>query len=55
MSKNKRSHRNEKLQTNRASETEEQREERLWIRRENEKLEKPRETAPGQSQDIEAR
>ena len=37
---------------NRASETEEQRKERLRIRRENRK---PRETVPGHSQKIEAR
>ena len=44
--------RNEKLKANRASETEEQIKERLRIRRENRK---PRETAPGHSQKIEAR
>ena len=49
--KNKRSLRNEKLKANRASETEEQRKERLRIRRENEKNRKPRETAPNHSHD----
>ena len=39
MTKKKRSLRNEKLKANRASETEEQRKERLRIRRENEKIE----------------
>ena len=37
--KKKPSLRNEKLKANRASDTEEQRKERLWIRRENEKIE----------------
>ena len=37
--KNKRSLRNEKLKANRASDTEEQRKERLRLRRENEKIE----------------
>ena len=37
--KKKRSLRNEKLKANRASETEEQRKERLMIRHENEKIE----------------
>ena len=54
MTKKKHSLRNEKLRANRASETEEQRKERLRIRRENENR-KPRETAPGHSQKIEAR
>ena len=39
MEKKNRSLRNEKLKANRASETEEQRKERLRIRRENEKIE----------------
>ena len=39
MTKKKRSLRNEKLKANRATETEEQRKERLRIRRENEKIE----------------
>ena len=39
MSKKKHSLRNEKIKANRASETEEQRKERLRIRRENEKIE----------------
>ena len=39
MTKKKHSLRNEKLRANRASETEEQRKERLRIRRENEKIE----------------
>ena len=39
MTKKKRSLRNEKPKANRASETEEQRKERLRIRRENEKIE----------------
>ena len=39
MMKKKRSLRNEKLKANRASETEEQRKERLRIRRETEKME----------------
>ena len=39
MTKKKRSLRNEKLKANRASETEEQRKERLRIRRENERIE----------------
>ena len=45
----KRSLRNEKLKAKRASETEEQRKERLRIRHKNEKIEnqKPPETAPG--------
>ena len=38
MTKKKRSLRNEKLRVNRASETEEQRKERMSIRRENEKI-----------------
>ena len=47
MTKKKRSLRNEKLKANRATETEEQRKERLRIR--------PQETVPGHSQKIEAR
>ena len=39
MTKKKRSFRNEKLKANRASETEEQRKEKLRIRRENGKIE----------------
>ena len=42
MTKKKRSLRNEKLKVNGASETEEQRKERLRIRRENEKIEEQR-------------
>ena len=52
--KNKRSLINEKLRANRASETEEQRKERLRIRRKEENR-KPREIVPGHSQKIEAR
>ena len=44
-----------RLKANRASATEEQIKERLRIRRENEKIKKPRETPPGHSQKIEAR
>ena len=55
MTKKKHSLRNEKLKANGASETEEQRKERLRIRRENEKKIKPRETVSGHSQKIEAR
>ena len=56
MDEKKRSLRNEKLKANRASETEEQRKERLKIRRENKKTENhTRETDPGHSQKIEAR
>ena len=64
--------RNEKLKANRASETDEQRKERLRIKRENDRARrrtkkhkrerkgivrnrKPRETAPGYFQKIEAR
>ena len=69
--KRKRSPRNVKLKANRASETEEQRKERLRIRREKIEQEgepinykrkrkvvrnrRPRETAPGHSQNIEVR
>ena len=53
--KKKRSLRNEKLKANRASDTEEQRKERLRIRREMRKIRKTRETTPGHSQKIEAR
>ena len=49
MTKKKRSLRNEKIKAKRASYTEEQRKERLRIRRENRK---PRETAPGHSQRL---
>ena len=57
MTKKKRSLRNEKLKANRASETEEQRKERLRIEDKTRKCEnrEPRETAPGHSQKIEAR
>ena len=71
MDKKKRSFRNEKLNGNGASETEEQRKERLRIRREidtarrrTKELQKekksvrnrrPRETVPGHSQNIEVR
>ena len=57
MTKKKRSLRNEKLKANRASESEEQRKERLRIEDKTRKLEnrKPRETAPGHSQKIVAR
>ena len=51
MTKKKRSFRNEKLRVNRASETEEQRKERLRIRRENVKIE----NHAVHSQKIEAR
>ena len=57
----KRSLRNEKLKANRTSETEEQRKERLRIRREKDgqlrerRHRRLRETAPGHSQKIEAR
>ena len=47
----KRSLRNEKLKANRASDTEEQRKERLRIRPENEKIRKPQETTLGHSKD----
>ena len=56
MMKKKLSLRNEKIKANRAPETEEQRKERLRIRRKNEKIENhEKKTAPGHSQEIEAR
>ena len=57
MTKKKHLLRNEKLRVNRASETEEQRKERLRIEEKTRKREnrKPQETAPVHSQKIEAR
>ena len=46
MMKKKSSLRNEKIKANRASETEEQRKERLRIRRENEKIENHKKQRP---------
>ena len=53
--KKKRSLRNEKLKANRASETEEQRKERLRIRRKNKKTENHEKQRLTNSQKIEAR